>query len=202
MNATLYYFHDPMCSWCWGYTPTWKHVQQLLPEAVKVEYVVGGLAPDSNVPMPEALARTIQSHWKRIESELGTQFNYDFWTKCSPKRSTYPACRAVLAAKKQGKEKAMIQQIQEAYYLRAMNPSEQSTLVQLAEELGLDSNQFEQDISSTDIEHALQDQIRLAREYPVQGFPSLVLIKDGNIHSIPIDYQNPQPTLEAIKRYS
>lgn len=202
MTATLYYFHDPMCSWCWGYAPTWKHVQQLLPDTVKVEYVAGGLAPDSNVPMPEALARIIQSHWKRIESELGTQFNYDFWTKCSPKRSTYPACRAVLAAKKQGKEKAMIQQIQEAYYLRAINPSEQSTLVQLAEELGLDSNQFEQDISSTDIEHALQGQIRLAREYPVQGFPSLVLIKDGNIHSIPVDYQNPQPTLEAIKRYS
>ncbi|MFT6977114.1 MAG: putative protein-disulfide isomerase, partial [Shewanella psychromarinicola] len=22
-NTTLYYVHDPMCSWCWGYRPTW-----------------------------------------------------------------------------------------------------------------------------------------------------------------------------------
>lgn len=202
MNSILYYFHDPMCSWCWGYSPTWQHVQQQLPNTIQVKYVVGGLAPDSDTPMPDSLAQTIQSHWKRIESELGTEFNYDFWTKCSPKRSTYPACRAVLAAKKQHKEKAMIRQIQEAYYLQAMNPSEQSTLIQLGEAIGLDPIEFTRDINSPEIEQELQNQIKFARQSPIQGFPSLVLVKEGNTHAIPIDYQSPHPTLEAIASYS
>ncbi len=190
-----------MCSWCWGYKPTWRQVQQHLSNTITVEYIVGGLAPDSNAPMPEALALTIQSHWKRIESELGTQFNYDFWTKCSPKRSTYPACRAVLAAKNQHKEKTMIQRIQEAYYLQAMNPSEPSTLIQLACEIGLDESQFKQDISSPEIEQDLQNQINLARGPLVRGFPSLVLVKEGNTYPIPVDYHNPTTTIEAISNH-
>ncbi|MFD2229856.1 DsbA family protein [Alkalimarinus sediminis] len=206
MRTTLYYFHDPMCSWCWGYSHTWNQLQQLLPDHIGVEYVVGGLAPDSDIPMPASMAQTIQTHWKRIESELGTRFNYDFWVKCSPKRSTYPACRAVLAAEKQQQQKAMIQRIQEAYYLEAKNPSEQSTLIKLAEEIGLDPVKFTADINSTEIEQELQDQIQLTRQSPIQGFPSLLLVK-GSIHyptsvgyPIPVDYHSPHTTIEAILR--
>jgi protein-disulfide isomerase-like protein with CxxC motif len=54
----------------------------------------------------------------------GTEFNFDFWTKCQPRRDTYKACRAVIAASQQNAEEAMIEAIQKAYYLRAMNPSE------------------------------------------------------------------------------
>lgn len=198
MNSVLYYFHDPMCSWCWGYNPVWKKVQQLLPNTIQVEFILGGLAPDSDTPMPEALANSIQSYWKRIESELGTQFNYAFWTKCTPKRSTYPACRAVLAAKKQHKQQAMIQRIQEAYYLQAKNPSEKSVLVELAGDIGLDSTIFANDIDSSEVEHELQSQIQFARQSPIQGFPSLVLVKGGAVYPIPIDYHNPYTTIEAV----
>ena len=27
-KATLYYVYDPMCSWCWGYKPTWDKVKK------------------------------------------------------------------------------------------------------------------------------------------------------------------------------
>ncbi|MEF1187337.1 DsbA family protein, partial [Vibrio sinaloensis] len=26
-KAKLYYVYDPMCSWCWGYKPTWRAVE-------------------------------------------------------------------------------------------------------------------------------------------------------------------------------
>ena len=43
-----------------------------------------------------------KSNWKRIQEVIpGTKFNYDFWTLCEPKRSTYPSCRAVICAKNQ-----------------------------------------------------------------------------------------------------
>ena len=39
---------------------------------------------------------------RRIEGRIpGVRFNFDFWTHCTPKRSTYPACRAVIAARAQ-----------------------------------------------------------------------------------------------------
>ena len=130
---TLYYFHDPMCSWCWGFRPTWQALQENLPDTVAVQYVLGGLAPDSDQSMPDELRRMIQNTWQRIQQELGTEFNFDFWTQNTPRRSTFPACRAVIAAHQQGMEQEMILAIQQAYYLRALNPSDLSILRQLGE---------------------------------------------------------------------
>ena len=196
---TLFYFHDPMCSWCWGYRPTWQALQQLLPSSIKVEYRVGGLAADSDEPMPIDMANTIQSHWRRIESELGTAFNYDFWAQCEPRRSTYPACRAVIAAKQQDKDKEMIQGIQEAYYLRAMNPSNINTLIQIAKEQGLDVERFEHDVHAAKTEATLLEQIQLARQWQVPGFPSLMLNIGSALYPIEVNYKDAGATNRQIR---
>ena len=85
----LYYVHDPMCSWCWGFRPTWTEIKANLPEAVEIKYLLGGLAPDSDEPMPESMQSDIAGYWKIIQQRIpGTQFNFDFWDKCEPRRST------------------------------------------------------------------------------------------------------------------
>jgi putative protein-disulfide isomerase len=198
MAAVLHYFHDPMCSWCWGYRPTWLQLRAALPANIVVRNVLGGLAPDNDQPMPTELQATIRSHWRRIASELGTEFNFDFWTQCKPRRSTYPACRAVLAASAQDREEDMIHAIQRAYYLRAMNPSDQDTLVGLANELNLDVAKFCADLDSVRIQETLLQHIALARGWRVPGFPSLVLLAGEKKFSITLDYQRHQTSLDSI----
>ena len=98
----LYYFHDPMCSWCWGFRPAWLQVIDAVSERVEIRYVLGGLAPDTDKPMPPSMQAHLQQTWRRIQQDIpGTQFNFDFWTRCSPSRSTYPACRAIIATRMQ-----------------------------------------------------------------------------------------------------
>ncbi|HBY85858.1 MAG TPA: DsbA family protein, partial [Colwellia sp.] len=132
MSTKLYYIYDPMCSWCWGYRPVWDLLQQHLPKSIAVEYVVGGLAADSDSAMPIAQQQMIQNHWRTIEQKLGTRFNHDFWRDNTPRRSTYNACRAAIAANKQSCQEPMIDAIQQAYYLRALNPSDVDVLVRVA----------------------------------------------------------------------
>jgi putative protein-disulfide isomerase len=205
MPSILYYIHDPMCSWCWGHRPLWDELQRRLPDNITIQYVAGGLAADSNDPMPIALQQTIQGYWREIHNRLGTEFNFDFWTKNTPRRSTYIACRAVLAAKTQGFEADMINAIQRAYYLRALNPSDSDTLLHLAGELshqglGLDRDQFRKDLESPTIHQELQRQIALARELTHQGFPSIVLELNGKRHSIIREYQDCDMVLADIQR--
>ena len=200
-NITLLYIHDPMCSWCWGYRPTWEQVKSKLPKEITVEYVLGGLAPDSDQPMPQELQNTIQGYWRRIHNELGTEFNFEFWNRCKPRRSTYPACRAVIAAKVQDHEMQMIDAIQRAYYLRAMNPSDVSTLILLAEELGLDKERFGKDLASTRTEQELQRQIQFVRNSPCRGFPGLLLKLNKSLLTIDVDYTNAHATVNAIKEH-
>ena len=199
MNSKLYYFYDPMCSWCWGYKVQWAQLQKALPNAIKVQTVLGGLAPDSDTIMPIAMQKTIASYWRRIEAELGVTFNYDFWRLCQPKRSTYPACRAVISARQQQQESKMNAAIQEAYYLRAMNPSEISVLIKIANEIGLDVQRFERDVAGEEVNKILSQEIKFTRESLAQGFPSLVLEHKQKQHAVPIDYKNHQAALAYIQ---
>ena len=94
VTATLYYIHDPMCSWCYAFRPVWEQIQQQLPVDIRVQYVLGGLAPDSDQPMPLETRAYVQDQWhKIIQTVPGTVFNFDFWEQCQPRRSTYRDCK-------------------------------------------------------------------------------------------------------------
>jgi len=190
-----------MCSWCWGFRPAWKQVQTALKGKVHIQYVLGGLAPDTQQTMPEDMQNTIKQTWQTIQQEIpGTQFNYDFWSKCQPRRSTYPACRAVIAAGLQGENYAnlMLLAIQQAYYLQAKNPSDEAVLIQLSAEIGLDEKQFETDLLSEKCEKLLNEQLQLTRRLDVTGFPSLVLSYNESNTLILINYTNSETIVSNI----
>jgi putative protein-disulfide isomerase len=195
---TLYFYHDPMCSWCWGYRPTSDLLLSNLPDYIRVEKILGGLAPDSDKPMPAELRHRLPQTWRRIHDRLGTEFNFAFWTECEPRRSTYPASRAVIAAELQNAGDAMIDAIQRAYYLRAMNPSNLDTPEVLAAELDLHTGKFAESLRSGETEHELKRQIRFARRSPISGFPSLCLAVGGELLPVVQDYQRYDATLRHV----
>jgi len=202
-SSTLIYVHDPMCSWCWGFRPALAQLRSLLPPEVAFARLLGGLAPDSEQPMPEAMQSKLQDTWRRIQQRIpGSEFNFDFWRDCRPRRSTYPACRAVIAARQLDAqcEDAMILAIQQAYYLRAMNPSDADTLVQLASELGLDRDAFARLLRNEQVEQQLQDEIARARAIGAHSFPSLVLqTGPASYWPVGVQYTDPQGMLDTVK---
>jgi putative protein-disulfide isomerase len=197
----LYYVHDPMCSWCWGFTPVLHDLLAGLPEGITVKRLLGGLAADTDAPMPAEMRRTIEATWHRIQERIpGTVFNYDFWTRCIPRRSTWPSCRAVIAARGQGEgiDELMTRAIQLAYYTQALNPSDEDTLVELSAELGLDRRVFASDLRSKPVQQQLLAEIGLSRQLHATSFPNLVLKTGTAEWRIPVDYNDSTPMLELV----
>ncbi len=204
IHSRLFYIHDPMCSWCYAFSRSWTALQKDLPKDIQVVYLVGGLAPDTTEPMPPATQKMVQQAWQRIEQTVaGVQLNWDFWSRNTPMRSTYPACRAVLAARKQRAEAApeMVRAIQTAYYQNAQNPSLPETLQACAAEIGLDMAVFSDDLTSTEIESELQHEMQLARSMNVHSYPSLRLVHKDFMFPIAVDYLNHRTMLDAINRH-
>ena len=173
-----------------------------LPPAVSLVRLLGGLAPDCDAPMPAELRAYLQQTWRRIQARIpGTRFNFDFWDHCTPRRSTWPACRAVIAARRldPAAEERMIGAIQEAYYLQARNPSEQAVLVELAQETGLDPQAFGALLQEPDTAAALRSEMALAKSMGADSFPSLRLQLGDALHPIDIDYNDAAPMLGAIE---
>ncbi len=201
-NPILYYVHDPMCSWCWAFRPAWRKIRSATPPSLRVKNLLGGLAPDSDTPMAASMRMHLQATWRRIQEQVpGTEFNFAFWQRCRPRRSTYPACRAVIAARRQdaGREETMIHSIQKAYYLEARNPSDTHTLVMLSSEIGLDPTRFENDLNSAESRQDLLEEISLARRIGGRSFPSLFLELNGTIRPVSIDYLHPDRVLDQIQ---
>jgi len=212
-KPTLYYAHDPMCSWCWGFSPAWRLLKKSLAHKyasqLEVVELLGGLAPDSDEPMPASMRQYLRDTWLEIKKRIpGTEFNFDFWTVCEPKRSTWPACRAVIAARGQGKNKAdadlkqeqMTQAIQKAYYMDARNPSSVITLIAIAEEIGLDKDRFTTELQSAALRQLHHEEMVKVRQLGVQGFPSIVMVIDGVGHRVLLDYSSLEKTLQHIDR--
>jgi putative protein-disulfide isomerase len=201
-SPRLYYVHDPMCSWCWAFRPVLQQLQRELPDTISIQYLLGGLARDTEEPMPETMRSRIINTWHEIQAAVpGTEFNYDFWTQCRPRRSTYPACRAIISCRLQAPEKEpdMLYAIQRAYYLDARNPSDLDVLVDIAQQLGLDAEQFSADIMSGDVQQRLLNEINQRRELGVYSFPSLVLKHGKSYTSLDIDYTSVNTTLAQIE---
>ena len=197
----LYYVLDPMCSWCWGFSKTWSAIKSSLSDEISIQYVMGGLAPDSNEPMTDEMRDYIQTMWRKIERSVpGTKFNYDFWTNCSPRRSTYLACRAVIAIRKQNPslEEQMINSIQHTYYIEAKNPSDDSTLIDLASKLDIDIEQFKKTLNNNETQSLLFEDISITKQLGTQGFPSLFYKDSREIRPLQIDYNNPRIILDQI----
>ena len=200
-DATLYYFHDPMCSWCWGFSQSLNDLRQGLPPNVAFKRILGGLAPDNSAGMSPELRLQIQSSWRRIEAMIPTiKFNFDYWEKCQPRRSTYPSCRAVIAARQQGEQydELMTKAIQSAYYQQARNPSLDETLIEIASELKLDSLAFAESLNSASTVQALEKEIQFSRDLDIESFPSLVLQVGEKNFPIALDYLNANTMLKMI----
>jgi putative protein-disulfide isomerase len=70
----------------------------------------------------------------------------------------------------------MLMAIQHAYYLQDKNPSDIDTLHKFAIEIGLDGNDFLQQMNSQQLNKALKKEITQMSMMPMSGFPALVLL--------------------------
>ena len=93
----------------------------------------------------------------------------------------------------------MVLAIQRAYYQQARNPSDNTTLVELAGELGLGSRRFLADLATPATQARLEREIARTRALGLSSFPSLALDTNGSCWPVPVNYTDPEPMLEHIQ---
>ena len=81
----------------------------------------------------------------------------------------------------------------------AQNPSDDSTLIALAKSLGLDEQQFATDLNAPETQKQLESEMIMGRQLGAQGFPSMILAKDGQAQYLPLDYNNAENALNMIR---
>ncbi|MFZ5720078.1 MAG: DsbA family protein [Pseudomonadota bacterium] len=172
----LIYFADPMCSWCYGFSPVIDQIRQAYGRALPIRVVMGGLRPGTDTPMTEDAKRQVVGHWSHVHEASGLPFDPAVLDREGFIYDTDPAARAVIVVRREGQELAAryLAAAQRAFYAENRDVTSGEVLADLAEEFGLDRVAF---LDAWNSEEAKQETWRdyaVSQRAGVTGFPTLV----------------------------
>jgi putative protein-disulfide isomerase len=193
----LWYFADPMCSWCWGFTPVLDQVKETFGDELKVALMMGGLRPGTTDPMTSESRDEILHHWHEVKKMTGQNFTFEGAMPDGFIYDTEPPSRAVIAMSEINLESTLpyFKKIQEAFYVGQEDVADTGVLEKLVSSFSIDSQEFTEKFNSDELKRKTQLHFQQTRQAEVRGFPTLVLNTGAEFEKISTGYR----PYEAIK---
>ena len=175
-NRKLLYFADPMCSWCWGFSPAIHEAANQFADVAPVEIHVGGLRAGNTKIMDKEQRLYILNHWFNVNEASGQPFEFAFNMPEGFVYNTEPACRAVKTIQQLNRAQALnyFSAIQQAFYAKNVDVTNPEILTELATEYGVTEQQFDMIFNSDEIKQQTQNDFMLTQQMRVNGFPSVI----------------------------
>ena len=96
----VHYVGDPMCSWCWGISPTVSAVEAFCAaQGIDFSITMGGLRAGGGDPWNETFKSFLRNEWRHIGQTTGQPFSFTLLESEYFNYDTEPACRAVATVK-------------------------------------------------------------------------------------------------------
>ncbi len=201
----LVYFADPMCSWCWGFTPVIDAIQKQFGADLLIRLVMGGLRPGTTKPMDEAAKRVTREHWEHVQKASGQPFDFSFFERAKFVYDTEPTAKAVVVVQWNGMDQAMnlLKRLHVAFYAHNQDVTDEVVLAELAAEGGLDPAEFLRSFRSDEATQETWQDSAIAQKAGIRGFPSMIAgVDEGAEYKIvTMGYQPAERLLPPLERW-
>ena len=172
----LVYFADPMCSWCYGFSPVIAAIGERFGDSLPIRLVLGGLRPGTTEPMDATARASTRGHWEHVHEASGQPFDFGFFERERFVYDTEPACRAVVVLRRRGPDVALaaLRRIHAAFYAENRDVTDMATLAEIAAELGEDADAFRAAFAEEAAVRETWADFALAQRTGIRGFPALI----------------------------
>jgi len=217
MNTKPYrfiYVADPMCSWCWGFSPTFSRLLELHPVPVTVK--AGGLRPGAAAKDLDAtMIGHLEHHWKQVAEASGQPFKYDLFAWDAWRYDTELPCMSLLAMRELDVEDessattvAWLKLLQQAFYHENIDITDSAVYPELLERLAndsagetaskvvIDSDAFVKRLAEESLKTDTYQEFTEMRQMGVNGFPTLILDYQEKLYALATGF-SPLHTIEA-----
>ena len=191
-SKTLIYVVDPMCSWCWGFSPVLEEMTRRYYDRVSLQLMMGGLRPGNTERFDQSRRAYILQHWHAVHTQTGQRFNFEFQMGPTFTYDTEPASRAVVVTRQlaPGQEWEFLKNVQEAFYVQNIDVTQAEVLENLAVKLGMDASQFRQTFQDPPTKSAVWEEFDQVRQLGVSGFPTLLGRQGESVRMLMHGYQD------------
>ncbi len=170
------YFADPMCSWCWGFSPVIHRIASIYSASTPLRLHLGGLRAGNTKVMDREQRMYILNHWFNVNEASGQPFNFSFQMPEGFIYDTEPACRAVktFQALNHKQDLDYFSAVQHAFYVENKDVTKIDVLSKLAAKHGISKDAFANLFVSENIKQRTHDDFALSGRMGVNGFPTLI----------------------------
>ncbi len=190
VNATLHYYYDPLCGWCYGAAPLLAAAANV--DGLAITLHAGAMMSGPNrQPVSAQLRQYVMTHDQRIQQLTGQPFGDGYFNGLLLDNhavfDSTPPTLAILAAEALGVDGlTILHRLQQAHYVEGQRIAEPAVLQQLAQELGLDGAAFAAEYQRQQGEFAAHvgRSLRDMAAHGLRGFPSLLLELDGQLQRL------------------
>jgi putative protein-disulfide isomerase len=175
-QTRLVYFADPMCSWCYGFSPVIAALAERFEDRLPLGLVMGGLRAGNTEPMRAEDKDYIRSAWTRVGAASGQPFDFSFFDREGFLYDTEPACRAVVTARRLLPRMALpfMARIQQAFYAENRDMTATEEIAGVAEEAGFDRAAFNAAFDAAETRNETFRDFLTAQSLGIHGFPTLI----------------------------
>jgi len=176
-RRVLWYFADPMCSWCWGFAPVMSAIKETYADRFRIALVLGGLRPGATEPVTPRFRDEILHHWRDVQRMTGQVFRFEGALPDGFVYDTEPPARAVITVGESNPEATFsyFKSVQAAFYAQGRDVTQAHTLARLAEPYGVTAAQFLERFGSEEARTRTRTHFEVTRQTGVRGFPTAVL---------------------------
>lgn len=169
------YFADPMCSWCYGFSPVITELARRFEGRLPVRLVMGGLRAGNTRAMTEKDRAYIRDAWTRVSEASGQPFDFSFFDRETFVYDTEPACRAVVAVRRLAPDKALafLARTSRAFYGENRDTADPQVLASLGPEFGIEADRLAAEMLAADTRNETFRDFLTSQQAGVQGFPCL-----------------------------
>lgn len=184
-EKNLVYIHDPLCGWCFGFSPTVRQLYDATRRRARWEVLSGGMVLGDRVGPIGRLADFLRHALPRVEGTTGVHFGEAFTTEVLDRGtlvlSSMEPSRALQAVKALDPERAMVfaAAVQSALYEHGRDVTSMAVLGDVAESVGIVG--FELEYLKTQTYEATLAEFQRVSEWRVTGFPTLLGVEGPDV---------------------
>lgn len=175
------FFHDVICSFCYPMSYRMRRISEEFPQ-IEIVHRAYALSPDENLVKMQFGSRQDQTK-EVIEHWFHANENDDLHRFQIQKMKesghliplSMPMLKAAAAAQPQGRYWDMFDALQKALFTEARDLNEEQTLIDLAEEIGLDVETWKKDFKSQSIDDKVVADLSRGIEIGINSVPALVI---------------------------
>lgn len=198
--GTVWYFGDPMCSWCWGISEELSKLIDNYRGRLDFQMVMGGLRPGGGEEWNAQFKDFLRQHWEHVATVSGQEFNHKLFEKESFNYDTEPPSRAVVIIKVMYPELAFefMKRVSKRFYVGNEDPNEDEFYKPICDEMKLDFASFKVLFHSEKFRKETIKEFQKSRDYGASGFPTIMFEHRKRFTIITRGYNSAERMIERI----